>query len=221
VQQQPTKLKSISEIKNQTKKMTWQDISIEQYQKIASAMRQENFDDFDKEIAVIASLTGRSQEEILAGNMEDFNKLRVEYQFLHTGKFEGNAVKRITVNNKQYEVQYDLKILPIARYVEFKHFTRKGQDFVNNLHLILASITKPVDGVYDASRHSDYANEMKKAKFIDCYHTGVFFCELLSGTILNMRVYLEQEIMKTNKVNRRTVQAILTALEKNLAGYTM
>jgi hypothetical protein len=197
--------------------MTWNDMTVEQYQKIHRIITDDKLTDFEKQIDVIGIAAGISNEEMDAMSYEDFGTLCKQYEFLYSGQIEGNAVSFIIANNKRYNIVHDLRSVPLARVVEIRHYTK--DDFIKNLHLIMASISRPTYEEFNVKNHEKYAKDMLSAKFVDVYNTSVFFYQLLTNVIQNIPDFLEQA-MNENKTDSKTRKEIQDLCE-SLVGYTM
>jgi hypothetical protein len=199
--------------------MTWNDITVEQYQRVASILSDTKLNGLEREAAAIAALCGIPEDEFDAMPFEEYRELRKRYEFLHTGEIiPGSAVKYIHVKGKRYRVVHDLREMPVARYVEVKHFS--SDKFIDNLHLLMASIVVPEKGEYKVKDHSLYAEDMKQARFIDVYNTALFFCELFSKTIASIPDFLETQLMNQLLLNREQAKQYARDLCSVLAGYT-
>jgi hypothetical protein len=90
--------------------------------------------------------------------------------------------KRIFVNNKWYKLNYDITEYPnnTARYVESITF---ADDFIRNLHKILASMTSRLELTYKGFKpvksnewnHEQVANDMLDIDFVTGYSSAVKF----------------------------------------------
>jgi hypothetical protein len=92
--------------------------------------------------------------------------------------------------------------MPAARYIESKVFSKET---LVNLHKIAASMVIPqrrnwfgkwVDDKYDASKHEEYSTDMQEAKFVDVYHSLVFFYQVYKNWIEVSQDYMIAEMMK-------------------------
>ena len=200
--------------------MTWSDLTVEQYQGLYPII-MDNSEDFNKEVRAICYLSGMNEDELNNLSLEEYGKIAKNYEFLDNGELKNVAQKTIVANGNKYDVQYDMKKLPVARYVEFKHFVRdKGKHFVPELHFIMASITKPHKQKYVSTDHSKYAEDFKKAKFEDVHATALFFCALLSKMMRATSGYLVKEIVKTGKMDSAQAQQFVRNLMNALDGFT-
>lgn len=143
----------------------------------------------------------------------DFNKkCRECAKFLSISEVPGEAKKKIN----GYWVNYEPQTLKHRQYVEINYWVN---DFVENMHLILASIVMPVKwkffkGVNKADEHSKYAEAMLSAKIVDVYHSCVFFCKLYSNLIGVTVDYLGSKNML-----KGMNQQMITALKDDTVGF--
>jgi len=157
--------------------MTWQDLNLFQYQQLVNALKIE--DDIDKTVKLISIVTSKTENEVLSMSIADFNKAKESLNFL-ANDVEGKPVKYIDVNGKRYKCIYDVRNIPAARYIESKVY---GADLVTNIHKLAATMVMPMKKTlfgwrldkYDASKHEEYAQDMLEAKFVDVYHSAIFF----------------------------------------------
>jgi hypothetical protein len=75
------------------------------------------------------------------------------------------------------------------------------------------------DVKYDASRHDEYAQDMLSAKFVDVYHSIVFFWDVYRNWMEASKDFLIQQLAKnkTTEVAREEVQNLLNIMDGNIA----
>ena len=162
--------------------MKWNELTLWQYQQLMPIITNPNKDwtELDKEVKLLCIVTGLTEYQIDSLSIEDLKELRKDLAFLDE-PIEGKPVDYITTNGKRYRINYDIKNMPSARYIESKVFST---DTLGNLHKIAASMVIPqkrnwygkwIDDNYDASKHEEYAADMQEANFIHVYHSLVFF----------------------------------------------
>jgi hypothetical protein len=189
--------------------MNWSDINLFQYQQLVKALSIE--DDIDKTVKLVSIITGQTENEVLSLSIADFNKEKQKLNFL-SEDIQGKPVKYIEVNGRKYECIYDVRNIPAARYIESKVF---GNDLVNNIHKIAATMVMPMKktifgwkrGKYDAANHDQYAQDMLEARFVDVYHSAVFFLSVYLNWIKVSQGYLMEELMK-KKVPLEEIEAV-------------
>jgi hypothetical protein len=130
----------------------------------------------------------------------------------------GKPVKFIrTSNSKRYRINYDVSKMPFARYIESKVFS---EDLYGNLHKLAATMVIPqkkklgfwVDLPYDASSHQEYANDMLEAKFVDVYHSLVFFYQVYRNWIEVSQDYMVNKLTKTGMKEQEATEVVVSLL---------
>ena len=178
--------------------------------------------DLDKEVKLLTIVTGLTEYQIDSLSIEDLKELRKDLAFLDE-PIEGKPVDYITTNGKRYRINYDIKNMPAARYIESKVFSK---DTLRNLHKIAASMVIPqkknwfgkwVDDKYDASKHEQYAADMQEANFIHVYHSLVFFYQVYKNWIEVSRDYMRAE-MTTAGMTTEQADSVLLLLCESMDG---
>jgi hypothetical protein len=195
--------------------MKWNELTLWQYQQIMPILTNPNKDwtELDKEVKLLCIITGMTEQQIDSLSIEDLKELRKELTFLDE-PIEGKPVDFIVINGRRYRMNYDIKNMPAARYIESKVFSK---DTVANLHKIAASMVIPqkkqwfgkwVDDKYDASKHEEYSADMAEANFIHIYHSLVFFYQVYRNWIEVSRDYMIQEMMTAGMTTEQAEQVV-------------
>jgi hypothetical protein len=197
--------------------MTWQDLNLFQYQQLVNAFKID--DDIDKTVKLISIVTGKTENEVLSMSIADFNKAKESLNFL-AEEIDGKPVKYINVNGKRYKCIYDVRNIPAARYVESKVY---GADLVTNIHKLAATMVMPMKKTlfgwrldkYDASKHEEYAQDMLEARFVDVYHSAIFFLSVFLNLIKCSEDFLIQNLkeMKIPSDQTEAVQDFLKYMD--------
>lgn len=201
--------------------MSWDKINVFQYQQLIPALGID--DPTDQNMRLIAILNGWTDNQVDSLSVEEYAKEKAKLGFLNDS-IEGKPVKIIKVNGKRYKCVYDIRKLPSGRYIESKVFS---QDLVGNLHKIAASMVIPMkktifgwkEGKYDASKHEQYAEDMLEARFIDVYHSIVFFYQVYRNWMEVTQDYLITKMMEVGKSHseaKKEVQNLLNILDGNI-----
>lgn len=183
--------------------MKWNELSLWQYQQLMPTITNPDKDwtELDTEVKQLCIVTGLTEHQIDSLSLNALKELRKELAFLNE-PIEGKPVDYIEVNNKRYRINYDIKNMPSARYIESKVFSK---DTLANLHKIAASMVIPqkrnwfgkwIDDKYDASKHEEYSADMQEAKFIYVYHSLVFFYQVYKNWIEVSKDYMTAEMTK-------------------------
>ena len=183
--------------------MKWNELTLWQYQQLMPTITNPDKDwtELDTEVKQLCIVTGLTEHQIDSLSLNALKELRKELVFLNE-PIEGKPVDYIVTSGKRYRINYDIKNMPSARYIESKVFSA---DTLANLHKIAASMVIPqkrnwygkwVDDKYDASKHEQYAADMQEANFIHVYHSLVFFYQVYKNWIEVSQDYMIAEMMK-------------------------
>jgi hypothetical protein len=204
--------------------MTWNDLTVGQYQQLYKVLKQTDKTNLDVLTEVISICEGYPIDEIDSWEFKKLMDKEKDYQFLEKLDFDKTAKKYINTNGKRYKFIHKITEIPAARYIESKHFL-KG-DFIDDIHYLMASCVKPmrktwrgwVEDKYDAKLHSEYAADMQKAKFVEVHNCVVFFYLLFVELIKGLEPYLTKELMKVTTADK--IAEVQTALRQTLDGFT-
>ena len=204
--------------------MNWTNLTVEQYQKLYKIITTEGKSNLDVLVEMISTCEGIPEDEIDSWPFEKLTKKESEYSFLENLDFDKTAKSYIECNGKRYYFVHQIEKIPAARYIEVKHFS-KG-DFVSSLHTLMASCVLPMKkglfgwklDKYDARKHSEYANDLKKANFVEVYNCVVFFYLVLSGWIAASQDYLTEQFETV--MSREQAKQVVELLRTITDGYT-
>ena len=205
----------------------WQKISVWQYQQIYNVLnsKDKNDTDLDINVRLVAIVNNLTEMQVDSLPLNEYAKLRKTITFLNE-PINGKPVKFIrTSNSKRYRINYDVSKMPFARYIESKVFS---EDLYGNLHKLAATMVIPqkkklgfwVDLPYDASSHQEYANDMLEAKFVDVYHSLVFFYQLYRNWIEVSQDYMANKLIKLGMKEQEATEVVvnlLNILDGNIA----
>ena len=200
--------------------MKWNNLTLWQYQQLMPIITnpEKDWTELDKEVKQLAVISGLTEYQIDSLSIETLKEMRQDLAFLDE-PIEGKPVDFIVVNGRRYRMNYDIKNMPAARYIESKVFSK---DTLGNLHKIAASMVIPqkktwfgkwVDDKYDASKHEDYAADMQEANFIHVYHSLVFFYQVYRNWIEVSRDYMKVEMMKAGMTATQADSVVLLLCE--------
>jgi hypothetical protein len=207
--------------------MTWNELTVWQYQQIYPIVTKPEkdwtkLDIQTKLVGIVYNLTDAQVDNL---SVMQFNNLRNTLDFVSTEP-KGESIKFAEINGKRYRFIYDVFKINAARYIESKVFS---SDLIGNLHKIAASMVVPqkrnwygkwVDDKYDAAKHSEYAEDMLEAKFVNIYYSIVFFYQVYRNWIEISKDYLAKEMMEsglTKEVADQAVQTLCVILDGSIA----
>jgi hypothetical protein len=206
----------------------WDKINVWQYQQIYNVIntKDKNDTDLDTDVKLIAIVNNMTEMQIDSLPLNKYAELKETIFFLNE-PIIGKAVKYITISkSKRYKINYNVSKMPFARYIESKVFT---EDLYGNLHKLAATMVIPqernmlgfwVNKPYDASKHKEYADDMLEAKFIDVYHSLVFFYQVYRNWIEVSQVYLENKMVEAGMKQaeaKEVVASLCSILDGNTA----
>jgi len=202
--------------------MKWNNLTLWQYQQLMPLITnpEKDWTELDKEVKMLSVITGLTEYQIDSLSIETLKELRKDLAFLDE-PIEGKPVDYIVVNGRRYRMNYDIKNMPAARYIESKVFSK---DTLANLHKIAASMVIPqkrtwlgkwIDDKYDASKHEDYAADMQEANFIHVYHSLVFFYQIFRNWIEVSRDYMKAQMMKAGMTTEQADSAVSLLCESS------
>jgi hypothetical protein len=204
--------------------MTWNDLTVGQYQRLYGILKQTDKTNLDILTEIISVCEGYAIDEIDSWQFSKLIEKENEYKFLEALDFDKTAKKYINIGNKRYKFVHKIQEIPAARYIEAKHFLK--EDFIDNLHSLMASCVMPmrktwrgwVEEKYDAKLHSHYATHLREAKFTEVYNCTLFFCRLYAELIKGLQPYLTKELRKITTADK--VAEVQTALQLITDGFT-
>ena len=205
----------------------WNKINVWQYQQIYSALNTKEKDatDLDLEVKLVGIVNNMTEMQIDSLPLTEYKELSKTIAFLNE-PIEGTPKRHINIShNKRYKINYDVSKMPFARYIESKVFS---EDLYGNLHKLAATMVIPqkrkygiwFNEKYDASRHEEYSNDMLTARFVDVYHSLVFFYQVYRNWIEVSKGYLEKKMVEAGMQEaqaKEVVQSLCTILDGNIA----
>jgi hypothetical protein len=204
--------------------MTWNDITVYQWQQLAQLQaNSEGLDEVDLSIRTAAIATNRTEKQIQKMTLAESKKLVAELEFLKT-EMKVNRVDYIDVHGSRYKVNYDVRNMPAARYIEAKYFVG---DFAGNLHRLAACMVVPMSRTmfgykmqkYDASKHDEYSSDLLYAPVEKVFGSVVFFYHVFKIWTKVFRDYLKQQMMAMG-MTKFQAEATYQALCDSLDGFT-
>ena len=205
----------------------WDKINVWQYQQIYNAINTKDKDetDLDLEVKLVSIVNNMTEMQIDSLPLNEYKELSKTIAFVNE-PIIGKPVKYIQVSrSKRYRLNYDVSKMPFARYIESKVFS---EDLYGNLHKLAATMVIPqkrsrfgiwFDEKYDASKHEQYSDDMLTARFIDVYHSLVFFYQVYRNWIEVSQDYLVKKMVEAGMEAaqaKEVVQDLCSILDGNI-----
>ena len=205
---------------------SWKDVNVSQWQDLTKLYTEEGNTNLDLIVKSLCILMNKTEHEVDSFSMSQINEYAKQISFTHE-EVMPVAQRYIDVNGRRYRCIYDVRRMPAARYIETKVFT--GMASVNEqLHKIAACMVVPqkrafgclwyVDDVYDASKHSEYAEDLLSASITDVLGSVIFFCNVYINSMWNLKTYLVMEALKNRKMTTMQAEEVVNNLCSGLDG---
>ena len=205
---------------------TWKDVNVSQWQDLTKLYTEQGNTNLDLIVKSLCILMNKTEHEVDSFSMSQINEYAKQIAFTHD-EVMPVAQRFIDVNGKRYRCIYDVRRMPAARYIETKVFT--GMASVNEqLHKIAACMVVPqrkvfgclwyVDDVYDASKHSEYADDLLSASITDVLGSVIFFCNVYINSMYNLKTYLVMTMLQGQKMNHIAAEEVVSNLCSDLVG---
>ena len=199
---------------------SWENLTVGQFLDLYRLGINTDLDEMEKVEKAVAVIYNKSERQVEEMKMGEFTELsRHASQFL-TKQIPGKPVRSILVNGKRYKITYDPTQLRQRQFVEVVHF---GEKPIENMHLIMASIVRPVKWgtprKNNVDDHAKIANDMLQAPVKDVYHTCVFFCKLYMNLIEATRASLVAQMTEKGKLTKETADQLVSISLKGLGGF--
>jgi hypothetical protein len=186
----------------------WQTLTVEDYQ-LLMQVQSSDLDDFEKEIQICSMLADCTPSDIEAMPYGDYIDLKREISFI----YEKPPEAKPKMYWRGYRFIYDVRNINTGRYISIQTFLQGG--LIDNLHNLAACIVNPRFSKYDASKHEEYANDLKDAPLVYILSSMLFFCQLFEKSVTAIIDKVTPETMTSEEM-----QAVIL-LKKNLDGLFM
>ena len=157
----------------------------------------------DLQVKLVSILDGRSEEDVLNMNINDYHALVQQTNFLmELPKPSKNVPNKLTINGKKYSIQKDVSKFTTAQYIDYQTFTTRD-DREKLLPYILCCFIVP-----DGKRYNDGYDIGEVANEIggylstqDAVNVCFFFQKKYLSLLNDTLIYLD---WKTRKMKRKT-----------------
>lgn len=105
-------------------KKSYNDLTIKDYLELREVLTSvDGDDDLSYQVALLAYLNNKTEDEILNLNLNEYHKLVSDTQFLmDMPKPQKNPPTRIKIGNYELVMTKDVATMSVAQYVDFNHF---------------------------------------------------------------------------------------------------
>jgi len=166
----------------------WKDITIGQFQKINTLLKDEKMDEITKNLELVCILSGIDLEELLEIKQTEYFNICNLLTFIQD-QVEQKRVDEWTHNKIKYKFDHDITNYNVAQFFDIDHLSRDNDS--NNLHLLMAIFFREVDKkgnikTYTQDGLKDRAEIFKEHMPIDITYTAQLFFYLLNEYCLSL-----------------------------------
>ena len=193
--------------------MTYKDISILKFQQIHNAIKISEGDEIRETYNVLSVMTGVSPEVYKAMKITDFQKECKVLSWMETAELPDKFVKEFEVKGEIFEIVQHATEWSTEQFVSMSNLTKDPNEIINNLHLIMATLTKGCDSIAEHDRRAKLLQENLSIEV--AYPTGFFFAQFLAK-LSETSQYSSHIKRKMNQVKQ--LQKKRTGFQKNGIG---
>lgn len=211
----------------------YRDLSLGKYLEAVKIDSDERLDDLDKQVKIIALLTGKTESEILHLPIETYSSLAAKTEFLRHPLPEdarGRIAKSYNLQHFELIPTTDIRKISTAQYIDFLSLHKAG--FESHIVEILSCILVPKGMKY----HEGFPGKEQKYEISEVQsdireHLSVwdaltlyaFFLISLTGSIGDILTYSRKEAMKVKDKYKRErllerIQEVEQLLKTNGSG---
>ena len=157
---------------------SYKDLSILKFQEIHNAILVSEGNEIREAYNVLSVLTGVSVETYKAMKYSDFQKECEKIAWLSDAPLPDQYVTKFECKGEKFEIVQHATDWTTEQFISMSTLTKDRAQIVNNIHLILATLTKGVDSLTEHQRRSElFQNNLS----IDiAYPTAFFFAQFLA-----------------------------------------
>lgn len=204
------------------KQLTWEDITVKQFQQIHAVLQNTEVDLMDKQQQVVSIVYSLTPDQIDNLQLLDYKHKVLNTAFLLTAQeVPVRAVKSFKIKGRRFKINYDVSKLKARQYIEVSAYSENP---IVNLHRLMASVLQPVTwwGKVKENNVKDHAalsEAVLESKFIYAYNAALFFCELYKRSIAALSPCFKAEMMEKGIAENQAHQ-VLMLLQQSMVGNT-
>lgn len=180
------------------------------------AVLKSEADDIDKQVSIIAILSGKTEAEILALPLSEYAGLSAKTDFLRQECPPVSAPQRVIVGDRVYVPVKDFTKITTAQYVDFQTFSKGGTE---KLAELLAVLLVPEGKAYcEGYDFAEVVADVRTLSLPVALALVGFFFDLLSGSITVSLSSLEGMAKKMDPKKRKEILKTVESAKATLAG---
>jgi len=176
----------------------YKDLPINKYLELQELLGEE-MEDLDLQVQLISILSDKTDQEILALSLDEYQKMVAGTSFLlEKPKLNKHIPSKIVINGKKYVICKEVPMLNVAQYIDYQTLTAK-QDKDKYIPQILSCFVVPEghtygDGKYDNREVCEEIGEHMSIQ--DAVSVCFFFHRKYRRLIGNMLTYLDWKMKR-------------------------
>ena len=180
------------------------------------AILQSDKEEIDKQVAIIALLSGETEQDILALPLADYAALAAKTDFLRQECPPVTAPARVVVGGRAYIPVKDFTKVTTAQYVDFQTFSKGG---TQKLPELLAVLLVPDGKAYgDGYDFADVVADVRTLPLPVALSLVGFFFAALSQSIEVSLTSLGERSRKMTRTKAKEIEKIISQTRELLAG---
>lgn len=197
---------------------SYEELPIEKYLELKEILQNDD-DDSNKQLEIIALLADISIEELLEQNISEIQGVASKCDFLANKQINiKEKIKTITVNNIEYTVCTDLQKFTVAQYVDFQNYPKDEKHLADNLSTFVIPKGKKygedydvVQVIQDFNKYLDISTAISLQNF--------FIKKLLQSTKATLRYLLPLMKMEMKKTKNPKAKEVLEQIQEIQRSY--
>ena len=183
----------------------WSDISIGKFQEIYAILKMPDGLVLEKDIKILAVLTGQSEEVIGNVDMDDYAFMMNKVSFINQFPSADHIPTQVKFDGVKYNLQMKMEKLKLAQYIDLELLSKTQDEIIYNMHKILA-IFMSDSKTYSTEDMIRRADIFKAKMTIDvAYPITVFFYLHFNALLSATLSYLVSEADKQTKQLKQTL----------------
>lgn len=183
----------------------WSDVTIGQFQEINRLDKSDELDYLINLVSVLCNLEVDLVESLTLSQLQEIGQ---KMSFIST--MPDKFINDFKLNGNHYIIDCNIAHISAGQYIDLQKYIEKGTE--ENLHNILTVFCFPSKRVWFKRKPLKYgkgysinalADEFKQVPFSVAYPLAVFFCKLLEKSIPVIKLYLEKELVKLEKKQKK------------------
>lgn len=123
-------------------KTSWEQVTIEDYMKIYSIIGDENINEVEKEIMILAVLAGVNEHQLNKFPLSEIKRLFSMIGFIHELP-KGDIQDYYFIGGKRYKLVKNPGDMTAGQFIDINSYTKDADLMIENIHLIAATLLLP------------------------------------------------------------------------------